>query len=122
MGLALFFYLMSGSPTDIVDERAPDYGKAGWRYLTIVDAGSSGCRAHVFRWRPAPHGVDAVQSAGVREVASYALGCSGAGGPRCADGCGSCCKAMTLESTRSRSSVLWSNGERPIRATRRWLR
>jgi len=58
VGLALFFYLMSGSPTDIVDERAPDYGKAGWRYLTIVDAGSSGCRAHVFRWRPAPHGVD----------------------------------------------------------------
>ena len=46
VGLALFFYLMSGSPTDIVDERAPDYGKAGWRYLTIVDAGSSGCRAH----------------------------------------------------------------------------
>jgi hypothetical protein len=58
VGLALFFYLMSGSPTDIVDERTPDYGKAGWRYLTIVDAGSSGCRAHVFRWRPAPHGVD----------------------------------------------------------------
>ena len=58
VGLALFFYLMSGSPTDLVDERTPDYGKAGWRYLTIVDAGSSGCRAHVFRWRPAPHGVD----------------------------------------------------------------
>ena len=53
VGLALFFYLMSGSPTDLVDERTPDYGKAGWRYLTIVDAGSSGCRAHVFRWRPA---------------------------------------------------------------------
>ena len=32
VGLALFFYLMSGSPTDLVDERTPDYGKAGWRY------------------------------------------------------------------------------------------
>lgn len=27
------------------------HGSGAWRYLTVVDAGSSGCRAHVFRWR-----------------------------------------------------------------------
>lgn len=31
-------------------------GDAGaWRWLTVVDAGSSGCRAHVFRWRADAH-------------------------------------------------------------------
>ena len=41
--LARFSFL--GQPISATDERQP------WRWIVIVDAGSSGCRAHVFRWR-----------------------------------------------------------------------
>ena len=53
--VCLFFFvviplLSSGGASEVSGSGLA--GVAGvWRYLTVVDAGSSGCRAHVFRWR-----------------------------------------------------------------------
>ena len=59
-GLVAFFFLVviplvsgGGGATD--GEGA--LRGSGWRWVTIVDAGSSGCRAHVFRWRTGRSGV-----------------------------------------------------------------
>jgi len=50
----LALWLLARSGGEEADEAW--VGSDGWRYLTIVDAGSSGCRAHVFRWRKPPRG------------------------------------------------------------------
>ena len=43
--LFLFVLLRGGGAADAIT------AAEGWRYILVVDAGSSGCRMHAYRWR-----------------------------------------------------------------------
>ena len=64
VGLVFLFFVVvipmvsSGGGDVVIEEgESGSLRGSGWRWLTVVDAGSSGCRAHVFRWRTSRSGV-----------------------------------------------------------------